>query len=335
MNKKIALLGIGGIGGYLAYSLLTNGIKPILVTNNEAITYAINTHGLIVNDSMIKAEALTSLEHYNGSFDIIMLIMKANTVVDAVEKAIPFLSNEGYMVSMQNGIVEDVLQEILGDRLISSIIGFGATMLKPGVYEKTSEGEIFIGELDGSVSNRVEELQSILSFAAPCVISRNMRGVLWSKLAINSCINTIGALTGDTLGVLLKQKVVRWIFLVVYREVVETAWENGITLEKVAAKPTLLYMPKNAGFMKKIIKDILISIVGKKYGKLRSSSLQSLERGRETEIDYLNGYVIKMAKNTDVRMNTILVDIIKEIEAKKREISQDNISDVLSLYGSF
>lgn len=332
---KILVMGIGGIGGIVSGRLIQSNYDVTMVTNNEAITNAINKNGIIIKDEApISAKAFTNTEDLEGLYDIVLLIMKANHVMEAVDLVSPLLSEKGYFVSMQNGIVEDELEKIAKGKIVSSIVGFGGTMLEPGVYDKTSDGEIFIGELDGKISDRVTKLQTILSNAVPCVVSSNIRGILWSKLAINSCINTIGALTGERLGELMKDKRMRDLFLITYREVVETAWENEIKLEKVAANPLLLYLPESSGALKKWSKDMLVRIVGKKYGKVKSSSLQSLERGRKTEIDYLNNYVVSQSKNTNVKLNKVLVQVIKEIEDGSRSISKDNLNTVLSLYNS-
>ena len=68
--------------------------------------------------------------------------------------------------------------------LVSGIVGFGGTFLKPGVYEKTGPGNTYLGEVDGPVTERVRRLASLLEAASPVITTDNMRGVLWSKLAL-------------------------------------------------------------------------------------------------------------------------------------------------------
>jgi 2-dehydropantoate 2-reductase len=255
--------------------------------------------------------------------------MKANSVVEATKISLDYLEPNGYFVSFQNGIVEDELIKITGqDKLISAIIGYGGTMHKPGVYEKTSDGTIHIGELNGMISRRLAELRDILSNVEDVIVTTNIRGALWSKLAINCAVNSLGALTGQTLGNLLTNKTAREIFIRTYSEVVEIAELDGIILEKIAANPYLLYRPLKTNLMNRFVKDLIIRFVGRKYRHTKSSTYQSLKRGRKSEVDFLNGYVVEKAKihNYPVPMNEIMVDLIHKIENNELAISPQNIN---------
>ncbi|MCC6156164.1 MAG: 2-dehydropantoate 2-reductase, partial [Candidatus Hydrogenedentes bacterium] len=123
---------------------------------------------------------------------------------------------------------------------------------------------------------------------------------------------------------------VRRIFLRTYSEVVDTAEAQGIKLERIAANPKLLYLPKNAGFLMRYAKDFIARMLGRKYKSARSSTLQSLERGRKTEVDYLNGYVVDVANRVGVvtPMNVALTRMIKEIEDGTRKIAKSNVDEL-------
>lgn len=339
MADRILIEGIGGIGGVVAARMILHGYDPVLVTNNPEITAAINANGLQITTpegaSTVPAQAHTHLSEVSTDegFDAAYLIMKANTVLDAVRETMPLLKTDGYVVTFQNGIVEDAVAEVIGrERVVSGIIGWGGTMHAPGVYEKTSIGTTHIGELDGQITDRLRALEKAMATSADVVVTTNIRGALWSKLAINCTITTIGALTGDTLGVMLQDKRMRRAFLRAYSEVVDTAEASGVKLERIAANPRSLYVPPNAGSLTWWVKDLLVRFVGRKYGKLKSSSLQSLERGRKTEIDYLNGYVVEQAKHVNVPtpVNAALVRMIKQIEAGERQIQRTNLDDLLA-----
>jgi 2-dehydropantoate 2-reductase len=339
MDKQCILIeGIGGIGGVLAAKVIQAGYAPTLVTSNQAITDAIQQRGLQVtegeyNYSVRANDVYTDLEDVpTGDFDAAYLIMKAQTVVESARRSMTLLKPDGYVVTFQNGIVEDAVSEAVGaERVISGIIGWGGTMHAPGVYERTTSGTIHIGELDGQITERLKALAEACKTCMPVVVTNNIRGALWSKLGINCTITTIGALTGDTLGELVKDARIRRVFLRTYAEVVDTAEASGITLERIATNPKLLYLPRGANALQAFIKDVLVRVVGIRYGKQKSSSLQSLERGRKTEIDYLNGYVVQQAQKVNVptRANAALVKMIKEIEIGQRKIARGNIEDLL------
>lgn len=337
-DLKILVEGIGGIGGYLSAKLISNGYDLTLITKNKEINQSITEKGLRLRENgeinSIKSKAFVDLSEIEGEkFDIILLIMKATGVIEAAKNSLKYLKQGGYMVTMQNGVVEDeVLASVDNkDIIIPSIIGWGGTMIEPGLYEKTTPGKIHIGELNGETTPRLTKLSEILNTAVETEMTNNIRGALWAKLAINCCITTIGAITGQKLGDMLKTKDVRDIFLQTYREVVVTAEAYGIKLEKIASDPYALYLPEHSNILKKWMKDTILKIVARKYSETISSSLQSLQRGRKTEIDYLNGYVVKMGekKGIDVSTNKVLVKFVKEIEDEERSITNCNIVDLI------
>jgi 2-dehydropantoate 2-reductase len=337
-KPRILIEGVGGIGGVVAARLVQARYHPVLVTSNPEITEAIKTQGLRVADGKEsfsqQAEVYTRLDELppDSHFDVALLLMKANSVTEVARATLPHLDPRGYLVTCQNGIVEDAVCEAVGaGRVVSAIIGWGGTMHAPGVYEKTGPGAIHIGELDGHLSDRVKLLAGALGRISPVSISENIRGALWSKLAINCVITTLGALTGEMLGTMLRDWRVRRVFLRVYREVIDTAEALGIKLERIAVNPRLLYLPAGAGPVRRRLKDLLVKVIGRRYGRLRSSMLQSLERGRPTEIDFLNGYVVGQAAHASmaVPLNAALVRMIKEIEAGQRPLQMRNIDEMI------
>ncbi|MDZ4861087.1 MAG: ketopantoate reductase family protein [Candidatus Hydrogenedentes bacterium] len=340
MNERFVIQGIGGIGGVIAGMMRAAELRPVLVTNNEDITHAINDHGIQVSTPSEKhttsRQAFTTLPEAaaHGLFDAAFLVMKATGVVEAAVEAARYLNPGGYVVTFQNGIVEDAVGHAIGiERVVSASIGWNAVMHAPGVYERTTPGDTFIGELDGSTSPRVRAIADALRHAGPVKISTNMRGVLWSKLAINCTINSVGALTGETLGEMLGDARIRRLFLLAYSEVVDTAEAQNVRLERIAANPKLLYLPKDAGPITRYAKDVIARMLGRKYKHARASTLQSLERGRKTEVDFLNGYVVDAARKLSIPtpVNAALTIMIKEIEGGTRKIAQSNIDDLLQM----
>ncbi len=215
MERKAHILieGIGGTGGIIAARVLQAGYLAALVTSNGQITDAINRDGLKITtpegSSIVPASAFTTLDDLPADerFDAAYLLMKANGVVDAARRTVPHLTPDGYVVTFQNGIVEDAVGEAIGmERLIGASIGWNSVMKAPGIYEKTSPGETFIGELDGSITPRLQELAQAIQTATPVVVTQNIRGALWAKLAINCALNAFSSISGGQLGDLLKDR---------------------------------------------------------------------------------------------------------------------------------
>jgi len=187
------------------------------------------------------------------------------------------------------------------------------------------------------VTPRVQRLKATLDAAAPTIISTNIYGVLWSKLAINCVITTLGAVTGQLLGEMLRRSAIRRLALVITSEVIDVAEAHRVSLESVGGTLDLyrLYLPSDrraGGFGPDLIfKHAIMLAVGLKFRYLKSSMLQSLERGRRTEIDFMNGYVVERGqeKGVPTPVNAALTAMVREIEAGVRPISPDNLESLL------
>lgn len=340
-HPRLLLMGCGAVGGVLAGGLLRAGQDLALVTHNKEITRAINTAGLQVSTPegawTVPAVAHTRLEEVEGTFDAACLAMKATGVAQAAQEVAGRLSAGGYAVTLQNGVVEDRVAAILGrERVVGALVGWGATMHAPGVYEMTSRGEMVIGELDGQRTPRVQRLKAVLDAAAPTTVSANIYGVLWSKLAINCATSAPGAVSGQLLGEILRRGDARRLGLAIISEVIDVAQALGVTLEPVGGTLDLerLYLPparRNGGFGPDLVaKHAIMLLVGLRFRKLKSSMLQSLERGRQPEIDTKNGYVVEKGQEMGIAtpVNSALVAMVREIAAGKRPIIPENLTEL-------
>ncbi len=342
MGERLLLMGCGSVGGVIAGGLLRAGHDLTIVTHNDEITQAINTEGLRLTTPegqwTVPASAHTQLDEDSmGPFDAICLAMKATKVEQAAHDVCDSLSPGGYVVTLQNGVVEDRVSKILGrEKVVGALVGWGATMHVPGVYEMTSRGELIVGELDGELSPRVQQLKATLDAAAPTTISTNIYGALWSKLAINCFVTALGAVTGQLLGEMLRERAIRRLALSITSEVIDVAQAQGVSLEPVGGTLDLqrLYLSperRAGGFGLDLIKHAIMLIVGLKFRHVKSSMLQSLERGRRPEIDFMNGYVVErgQAEGVPTPVNAALTALVREIGAGTRVISPDNLKDLV------
>jgi 2-dehydropantoate 2-reductase len=124
-------------------------------------------------------------------------------------------------------------------------------------------------------------------------------------------------------------KKVRNIFIEITREAMAVADAMGIKPELLPHKVDYYKFSEGTGFFNDLKRRLLIYIITAKYRRLKSSSLQSLERGKPTEIDYLNGYIVDNGKkyNVPTPVNDKIVQIVKDIEAGKRKVALDNLND--------
>lgn len=332
---KLAVVGAGAIGGTTAAFLKKAGWDPILVCKHADTVAQIQKQGLEIfglkGKYALQLAAVQTVADLPRDLDLVLLATKANDCVAAAKDLVPRLHPASRVVSLQNGICEDVLGEILGrDRVIGCVVGWGATHTGPGKIEVTSPGEFILGSIDQQVDAHLETVRSMLDAVQPTRISDNIMGELYSKLMINSCINSLGAITGVTLGDLMAVGKIRRIFIAIMREALATADAIGIRVApSTGGKLDYYRLLEGNGILKRFQRHLVFRIIGAKYRRVKSSSLQSLERGRPTEVDYLNGYICGRASEYGVPtpLNQAVVTMIKGIEAGQRSIGMDNLED--------
>jgi 2-dehydropantoate 2-reductase len=333
---RILVVGIGAIGGVVAGGLARAGHAPVLLSRNVEIAEAIRREGIRVKTPdeqfVARADVYTRPDEVPseaGPFDVAILVMKADAASKAAVGVLGLLGEDGAILTMQNGMMGDELAEAVGsDRVFSCSVGFSATMTAPGVYERTSAGNLHVGELRGPATERVRAIAAALDSVVPTRVEDDLPGVLWSKLAINAAITGTGALSGLTLGECLRHRRLRRAFAALYRETLDAATSIGVTPRKVAADPWLLYVPADAGLLTRAFKSLVFVVVGMRYADLKSSSLQSLERGRPTEVDEINGHVVRTARENGgaAPVNAALIELVHQIERGERRSGMESVA---------
>ena len=335
-NQELSFLviGAGAVGGITAALLKKNGYDVEIVCKHEEYASLVQNSGIelegICGSFKVAMPAYVSVSQVTGKKDFILHATKATDMAEAARQAAGLLKEDGYMVSMQNGICEDELGEIVGiGRIIGCVTGWGATMKRPGKLIMTSTGDFIIGYPGRAPDNNLLKLADALSSVVPVRTTGNIMGHLYSKLIINSCITSLGAICGLYLGDMLSRRKIRRIFIEIIREAVAVADRMNLNIEVFGGRLNFRKFLRGHTVFDHLRRHLLILIIGFKYRRLKSSSLQSLERGKPTEIDYLNGYIVRNGEKTGVPtpMNQMIVTMIHEIELKKRPITLKNFDD--------
>jgi len=230
------------------------------------------------------------------------------------------------MVCFQNGLCEERIAALAGpERTLGAIVAWGASMVEPGLYDRTSAGGFVIGSLDGAPDDRLDELARFLEAIGPATVSANLAGARWSKLAINCAITSLGTMGGDRLGPLIRHRHVRRLALEIMTEVVAVARALSVRLEKVSGTLDLDWIALTdaervaAGSPGLFAKHALLLAVGARYRRLRSSMLAAIERGRPPAIDFLNGEVVTRGEALGIPtpINAAIREQVREIAAGK------------------
>lgn len=339
---KILVIGAGGIGGITAAYIARAGYSIEVVDCWPGLAQKIEENGLYVktpHESFVqKINTFSNIEEIKDKKDVVLIATKVNSLQSLADAIDPLLKNNSVIVSLQNGMCEEYLADRFGEkRVLGCVVGWGATVHEPGKLEKTSDGDFVIGTINNKGCNHYNSLQEILSKVATIKCTDNIYGTLYSKLIINSCITTLGAICGLTLGQMLGKYKYRKIFIETICEAVRVGRAKGIIIEKYAGKIDFNEFTDNNSFFARLKKHLIIFMVGLKYRKLKSSSLQSLQTGRPTEVDFLNGYIVEKASkyNVNTPVNNGLIKLVKEIEKGIRTISPENFNNSFMTHSLF
>jgi 2-dehydropantoate 2-reductase len=334
-SPRFVVVGPGAIGGAAAALLARAGNDVTLVCKDPALAARVPRQGIRLRgargDAVVRMTAVAAIEDLAGSFDYALIAVKAPDLPDAARRLLPFLRPDSLVVSMQNGMCVDALAAVVGaERTVGCVVGWGSTLLAPGDIDVTSTGELLIGMAGGDDGGRLLTLKKALDSVASTEIVRDILCHLYSKLIINSCITSVGALCGLPMGTMLGRRDARSLFVAIMREAIDVADAIGLTVPAYGGRLDYYSFLRGSGPFASLRRTILLRLIGFKYRRLRSSSLQSLERGRRTEIDYFNGYIASRGKEKGVPtpVNTMIVARVKEIEAGTRTISTRNLADV-------
>jgi 2-dehydropantoate 2-reductase len=333
-DLKFLVVGGGAVGGITASLLKRNGIDVEIVCKYPEYATMISEEGIdvsgICGNFKVKIKAYATLDDVPGKKDVVLLATKANDMLEVASSVDSVLRQGGFLMSMQNGVCEEKLATVAGsERIIGCVTGWGATMEKKGKLVMTSTGDFIIGYPYKEADITLSEIARVLSCVVTVSITDNITGHKYSKLIINSCITSLGAICGLFLGKMLMIKKIRNIFIEIIREAVNVADRMEIDIEVFGGRLDFKKFLKGKSIFSDMRRHLMLLIIGYKYRKLKSSGLQSLERGKLTEIDFLNGYIAKngVQLGVPVPVNTFIVSMIHEIEQNKRLVSPDNFND--------
>ena len=302
---KICVLGAGSLGSVVGGRLAAGGNEVFLVNRNRDFCDAINESGLVLQsenaDSIVRPHATTDVSTV-GVVDLVIVLVKSYDTRDALKAARNLFGPNTVVMSLQNGLGhEDILADVVGrDRVIAGKTYVGGQLLAPGRVSSTTAGrETIIGELDGTISARVKSIADTFEKAGlKTDISSNVLGVIWDKLLVNVATGALSGITRLPYGKLYGVPEVEACGIAAVIEAMAVARAKGIVLATVN--------PKDAWF----------KAAAGLPPEFKASILQSLDRGKRTEIDFINGAVVRAGLETGVPtpVNTTLVACIKGIE---------------------
>lgn len=314
---RIGIVGAGAVGGAIAVLLARAG-NDVEVTARGTHLSTIRESGLILTgewgESTVNLRAAATLSRIN---ELVIVATKAHDAEEALRDNITFLRNVPVVI-FQNGL--DSLDSARRASPRSDVIGglatFASSFLSPGKIHVTAAGPSYLGVAgDNDVPARYAA--HILNDVMPTYAVPNFRGAQWTKLVINQ-VNALPAITGRSVQAVVEDPALRRVMTASMRETVRIGLADKIrfeTLQGLSHRRLQLFaqLPLWLG-------EMLPRLMAKKMGRTPNpgSTLQSIRRGQRSEVDALNGAVVRAAAaaGSSAPINTLLVELVHAVEER-------------------
>ena len=330
---RYAIYGAGSLGTVLGAYITKNGGEIDLINRNKAHVEALNTKGATIKGTVnmnVPVKAITP-DEMEGRYDVILLMTKQLFNTEVVTKLKDHLTDKGVIVTLQNGLPEPGIAEIVGaDRTMGCTVEWGAALNEPGVCTLTSEPDslsFHMGKMDGISDAQFKMVKDLLELMCPVHEEDNLIGARWSKLLINATFSGLGAVVGGVFGDVSENKAGQKVAVRCMKECIDVGHATGATFAPVQGKNiTKLFYYTNP--IKRAVATFLVPIAMKKHRDIEPSMLQDLKKGKPCEIDAINGVVCEWGRktNTPTPINDRIVEIIKKCENGELKPQASNIS---------
>ena len=302
---KICVLGSGALGSSIGGVLSEGGLEVYLVDPWAEHINAMNKQGLKLGEGsterIVKVRAATDCQGIRQA-DLILVLVKSYHTKEAIKNAAPIIADKSVVLSFQNGLGnEDILAEVVGkDHVIGGRTFAGGVLLGPGHVMAGCKGkQTYVGELDGRITERVNEIAKQFNQAGlETIVSTNIVGIMWDKLLINVATGALSGITRLPYGELYQVKEIMDCALEAVSEAMAVAKAMGVKLTITDPKKIWLKAAENLP------------------PEFKASMLQDIEKGSRTEIDFINGSVVRFGEKHGIPtpVNKALVASIKGIE---------------------
>ncbi|MFO7750914.1 MAG: 2-dehydropantoate 2-reductase [Desulfobacteraceae bacterium] len=298
----ITIIGAGAMGSLFGSMLAKSGNRVFLADIWKEHVNAINEKGLGIEHNgkteRIGIKASTST-HDAPKSDLVIVFVKSTQTGEAAVQALTCLKESGMVLTVQNGMgnAETIAGFVDPGRVITGTTSYGATILGPGLIRHAGAGPTLIGLWSEKSSYDLKKIKELFcSSGIDTTIAEDIHEIIWKKLVINVGINAITALTGIKNGGIFDLAVTRALVRSAVNEACEVARAHGITFSPSIAEQ--------------------VFTVAKATGFNRSSMGQDVDHQRQTEIDAINGAVVRLAgeKNIHVPVNQTLTALVETLQ---------------------
>jgi 2-dehydropantoate 2-reductase len=300
---RVAVLGAGAVGCFFGGMLARAGREVTLIGRPVHVD-AFNARGLrfegLKFDEQVVVKSSTEASAVRGC-RLVLFCVKSTDTEDAAAQMAPFLDAGALVVNLQNGVDNtERIQARVAQPVIPAVVYVATEMAGPGHLKHHGRGDLVIGDLGGAVpADALAQVQRWFQAAGvPVVLSDNVAGELWEKLVVNCAYNALSAIAQLPYGKMIEGPGIRDVMRDVVQETLAVAKASG-----VAMAPDMLERTYR-----------IAAAMPTQF----SSTAQDLARGKPTEIEHLNGFVVRRgaALGVPTPANRALYALVRLLESK-------------------
>ena len=350
MGKKVAIVGTGAVGGYVGAHMVQAGEDVTFLDPWPEHVEAMRRRGLRVTHARAVPEfsvAVRALHITDAQglakekpIDIAFVCVKSYDTAWATTLISQYLAPDGFVVSLQNCMNEETIAGVVGWGKTLGCIASSITVNLPdpghihrGAGKHGAAHTVFrAGEVHGRVTPRAEEVCRLVAFADSAKVTSNLWGERWSKLVANAMQNGLSACTGLPGGEMLKNDPIRRFSTKLGSEAIRVGQALGYELEEILHldPETIARAGEGDEAAMKTCDAQRFKDSSKTAAGQRPSMGQDMQKGRRTEIEFLNGFVVREGEKLGIaaRANAALVDIVKRVERGELKPDPKHIVDL-------
>lgn len=321
-KKRIAVLGSGANGASIGADLTKAGLDVVLIDQWPEHVQAMRERGIRIEmpeetlQVPVRAYNLCDVCTFTAPFDIVLLLMKAYDTRWACQLIEPYLASDGLLAGVQNGMTTDTIAEVVGaHRTIGCVIEISSTMFDPGVVQRDSPPSrswFAVGGIDPATKGREREIGDLLKHSGAVAYVDDIRASKWMKLVSNATTLVTTAVLGLPIHEAAKIPVMRDLMLRSGQEALDTGMAAGHP-----ALPIFGLTPDDVRQSNRLVETLLDTLLsGFTLPDTKTTVLQDWMKGRRSEVDDLNGQVVKRARGAGVAtpVNAAVVELAHRIE---------------------
>jgi 2-dehydropantoate 2-reductase len=350
MGSKIAIVSAGAVGGYTGAHMVQAGENVTFIDAWPEHVDHMNKHGLRVTHAKdvpeftvpVRALHITEVQKFSkeAPFDLAFICTKSYDTGWSTMMIQQYLAPNGYAVSLQNCMNEAAVADVVGWGKTLGCIASSITvnLAGPGhIHRGAGKGGAAhtvyrAGEVHGRNTPRVEEVCRLVGFADSAKVTNNLWGERWSKLVANVMQNGLSACTGLSGVQMLQVEPIRRFAERLGSEAIRVGQAQGYQLEEILHLPpeTIARAGEGDDAARQACDEQRFKDSKRMAAEQRPSMGQDMAKGRRTEIEYLNGYIVREGEKVGItcRANAALTDIVKRVERGELQADPRNITDL-------